>query len=400
MKHVFTALEVPRWISPLLKGLLPLFILAGVLAGAYFLLWEVPRLQTVHVITEEAARQAAAENNLRATLAQIVLGFGIVVGLYLTYRRIKATERQATAAEDGQITERFTRAIEQLGRPGNEHTAIRLGGIYALERIMRDSESDAPTVQEVLSAFVRDAPIIRAEEALVDEDGASDFYVSEHTDVQAALSVLGRNPISNRQVDLRGAWLKEADLSGLHFEHARLEGGDLQKANLNGAHLKGAILKGVVAERARLRVADLEGANLERSILVGADLVGANLQTANLNGADLEMALLFGANLERAKLIQTNLKGAFLWNVRLVGAHLIGQKLKKASLQGANLSGALLPAADLEEANLSTANLNGANLRKANLKGANLEGANLEGADLEGANLTDALVENTILDTE
>jgi hypothetical protein len=33
---------------------------------------------------------------------------------------------------------------------------VRIGGIYALERIARDSAKDHPTVMEVLNAFIRD----------------------------------------------------------------------------------------------------------------------------------------------------------------------------------------------------------------------------------------------------
>jgi hypothetical protein len=51
------------------------------------------------------------------------------------------------------LTERFTRAVEQLGN--KESLTIRLGGIYALERIAQDSERDHWTVMEVLCSFVR-----------------------------------------------------------------------------------------------------------------------------------------------------------------------------------------------------------------------------------------------------
>ncbi len=81
-------------------------------------------------------------------------------GAYLTFRRVTATERRAEAAqktvevaERGQITERFTRAIDQLGSGTLE---VRLGGIYALERIARDSKDDHWTIMEALTAFVRE----------------------------------------------------------------------------------------------------------------------------------------------------------------------------------------------------------------------------------------------------
>jgi hypothetical protein len=54
-------------------------------------------------------------------------------------------------AREGQITDRFTKAIAQLGEQGPEKLAVRLGGIYALERIARDSERDHWPMMEVLT---------------------------------------------------------------------------------------------------------------------------------------------------------------------------------------------------------------------------------------------------------
>ena len=49
--------------------------------------------------------------------------------------------------EQGQVTDRYTKAIEQLG---SDKLDVRIGGIYALERVARDSARDHPTVMEVL----------------------------------------------------------------------------------------------------------------------------------------------------------------------------------------------------------------------------------------------------------
>ncbi len=51
------------------------------------------------------------------------------------------------------MTDRYTKAIEQLG---SDKLDVRIGGIYALERIARDSAKDHPTVMEVLTAFIRE----------------------------------------------------------------------------------------------------------------------------------------------------------------------------------------------------------------------------------------------------
>jgi hypothetical protein len=89
----------------------------------------------------------------RQTNAQIVGGLAIVLGLYFTYQTVKTTQETLQTAQEGQITERFTKAIDQLGR---DNLSVRLGGIYALERIARDSARDHWPVMEVLTAHVRE----------------------------------------------------------------------------------------------------------------------------------------------------------------------------------------------------------------------------------------------------
>src|SRR5215475_6813697 len=87
-----------------------------------------------------------AENNARVTLAQIVGGLVVLLGLYATFKNVRV-------AEEGKLTERFSKAVELLG---SEKLDVRLGGIYALERIARDSRKDHWTVMEILTAFVRE----------------------------------------------------------------------------------------------------------------------------------------------------------------------------------------------------------------------------------------------------
>jgi hypothetical protein len=45
-------------------------------------------------------------------------------------------------SREGQATDRYTKAIEQLG---SDKIDVRIGGIYALERVARDSPRDHPT---------------------------------------------------------------------------------------------------------------------------------------------------------------------------------------------------------------------------------------------------------------
>jgi len=78
----------------------------------------------------------------------LTLGAGLFAAGALVF-----TVRNFTLSREGQVTDRYTKAITQLG---DETLNVRIGGIYALERVARDSAKDHPTVMEVLAAFIRE----------------------------------------------------------------------------------------------------------------------------------------------------------------------------------------------------------------------------------------------------
>ena len=181
--------------------------------------------------------------------------------------------------------ERYTKAIEQLG---SDKLDARIGGIYSLERVARDSARDHPTVMEMLSAFVREhshepwppsgpgsqeqARSTRSRLGLaiwtrITRNPRREQARSTRPDVQAAVTVIGRRDAKRDidEINLGGANLTGAILMEAHLRRASLGGADLHGANLGGADLTWAILNG----------AFLTGANLDGADLTGADLTGA-----------------------------------------------------------------------------------------------------------------------------
>jgi uncharacterized protein YjbI with pentapeptide repeats len=282
--------------------------------------WKLPPALYRHV-TGDA--QVKAITDTRTGLLAGLVGLGAIGTFWLNSRVYKITARTFELTEQGHITERYTKAIEQLG---STRLDVRLGGIYALERIAVDSARDHPTVVEVLSAFFREhsnPARQRRRRAPVPSD-----HPRPTADVQAAVTVLGRLPPRER---VARAQLAAANLSGASLFRANLSGADLRKANLSGASLGEANLSGAHLE------ANLSGATLIGANLSGAFLFGADLSDADLGGADLSGALLGGANLSGAILGAANLSGAILDGVDLSGAFLFGVDLSGADLFGADL---------------------------------------------------------------
>jgi uncharacterized protein YjbI with pentapeptide repeats len=317
------------------------------------------------------------------TIATIAGGGILFLNFRVANRNAEIANKNVELTESRLITERFSKAIEQIG--SDNKIEVRLGGIYALERIAYDSERDHWTIMEVLTSFIQERspnkPIpedeIRAKAYEMwqkNRDGATDearWIAAEielakervTKDIQAALTVIGRRHEKDPPD-------KRLNLSGTNISGTNLSGANLQGADLSGANLQGATLW-----QANLQEASLSGANLQ-----GADLSGANLQGANLRGANLQEAFLGQANLQGANLSEANLQEAFLGQANLQGANLSEANLQEAALWCANLQGA----------NFGGANLQGADLEQANLQEAALGQANLQGAVLLGTDLHQA----------
>ena len=89
-----------------------------------------------------------------------------------------------------QWQDRYTWAVEQLG---SDKLDVRIGGIYALEQVARDSAGHHPEVVELLTAFVREHS--RAQWPLSADDEPGVIHERERVtrpDVQAAITVIGR----------------------------------------------------------------------------------------------------------------------------------------------------------------------------------------------------------------
>lgn len=267
-----------RWLTPGVAGL------AGFLAIAYVVLKLAPDWFAETKGLDAKGRADARQGVRTASLALLAGVIGVVGAVY--------TARSFALNRAGQLTDRFTKAIEQLGY---KELDVRLGGIYALERIARDSKEDHPQVVEVLTAYVRvHAPKPEAPASESEPQGARPQSAERpDTDVQAALTVLGRRTLAQ---DATPA----LDLSSTHLCRA-----NLSQANLGGAWLFGADLR-----RANLAGADIGRAWLFRANLGGANLFGADLREADLRGTDLREANLLGANLPEADLRGAVLGGA------------------------------------------------------------------------------------------
>jgi hypothetical protein len=242
------------------------------------LLWKLPISESQIQEIKDPKDRLMAQNELYKTFIQLAGGSLLMIGFFFTWKTIRVTQ-------EGQITDRFNKAVDHLGQEG---LSVRLGGIYALARIAADSAKDSPTITEIFTAYIREAT-------------SASKLETPATDVKSMMVLLGTSGWAKENVkDLSRCILRGLDLRDADLRNTILSDADLTDANLQGTRLDGNVLLGTVLRGAYLRKCSLRAANLTAADLTGATLRDANLQSAKILGATLKDATLFGTNFQDA----------------------------------------------------------------------------------------------------
>ena len=347
-----------RWLGVILSGLAFALIVSVFGFTLYQFIEAIAGLDTF----ETPESQSAAIRNTGLVLAAII-------GIPFVVWRSVVAQKQVDVAEQGQITDRINKAVEGLGaektvsRIGrvvqvkaedgrikqeikwagqnlklqsgdtvetdkgewqvfNEtlpNLEVRIGAVYALERIAQDSDRDHVQIMEILCAYIRaNAPSNQAETCpehwIVDKTSGIERrhptplniianWVKSlrppRSDIQTVLTVIGRrtrhqislegNHVNGRwqgyQLDLKNTCLQQADLTNCNFCNANFEGSRLQGANLSKSLIKSANFWLAQLHCARFSTAQLQGAHFGEVPMQMSDLSGAWAHGADFSQA-------------------------------------------------------------------------------------------------------------------
>lgn len=214
--------------------------------------------------------------------------------LFWWIRRDKHKRKELTHQDKRLLTERFSSAVTLLGHQNED---VRMGAIYALERLAHDSWEFHWPVIETLAAYVRRNASLKTVDAEKQETISAD--------VQAVLTVIGRRKKEHREkemserksINLSYCFLKYAKLEGEvkdgrygHFETVDFKKSDLQNANFSYAILSKCNFTRTILKDAIFFKADLNLAALWKAKLEGSWFQSADLRTAILVDGDLDFS--------------------------------------------------------------------------------------------------------------
>ena len=314
--------------SPALGGLLGVILtlvvgfvaFAGIAALVHFL------MAVLRIGPYEAGEVHSAIRNIGLVLAAV---FGAP---FIAWRSMVA-HRQAEIAEESHTTDRINKAVENLGatrvvkrqrrretgklayehfekempprinpdKPIFEEVSepnleVRIGAIYALERIARQNLDYHLQATEIISAFVRtNAP------QLTLQASTPPFQpTTPRQDIQTAISVLARRSKQQIKIENDAEFridLKNTDLSGIDFG-----AGQFSAAMFNNSRL----------EAASFKECQLHGTVFNGSLLNFADFWGAELVGTRFNEIEISQGVLWGSFTGAAKVKGLTFIGANL----------------------------------------------------------------------------------------
>lgn len=299
---------------------------------------------------------------------------GGILGTPLALIRVYTTERQTKASEESLTTDRINKAVEGLGTLRQEtrilqnktytinkkhqspieesetrdrteaiegtdegewksltctmpNLEVRIGSLYALERISQDSDRDHVRILEIVTAYLREnsssETAARIDNRILERDilerGGTRFHAfseihriakslpNTRTDIISATRILGDRKqdririerddkrygetgyrLNLRDVNLQGVDMRNKNFAYALMERSYLDGANLRWADFSGANLRRASMRAVVLRNANLVEADMRGSHLQASNFRQSDLSGADLRGADLSGANFE----------------------------------------------------------------------------------------------------------------
>jgi uncharacterized protein YjbI with pentapeptide repeats len=288
-----------------------LFTIVVALVGTVpilLLVWRMPKWQVDRYRERlQPKDQVELEIQARSTLIQIIGGVAVLASIFFTARNLQLTAQNVQTTENNlkyarstQIAERYAKAIEQL--KDKDNFGVRLAGIYTLGILA--SQEEAKEFREpiilVLAAHVKEASRLPE-----DYNPETDTPNSIAPDIQAILTIIGRQKAPELKLNFHATNLRAADFQGGHFENV-----DFGECYLSGANFNRAKLDQADFGEANLRESSFDEAVMKSAKLTGANLTSTSFKGANLESCNLTLATVSETTFNYADLKQADFGGA------------------------------------------------------------------------------------------
>lgn len=344
------------------------------------IIYLIPKFQLRGKKAESEKTEVGTENELRRTIIQLIGGTLIIGGLVLSFYQLQQNQEQFTKEltqkreSDSmnfhilkeQLNQKsiadnnnYNILLKQLNLSNNEflqrkesdynnfllnqyttglqllkdtNSTIKLGGIFALEKIMNIDEDYHDKVVDMFCAYIRDyrekVKSLGTIKREIDSTLLPDY-------IRTIFKVLGRRQkkeLEKVRIDLRytnweGMNLSNQDFIAYDFKYSNFNNSNLSKSNLTSANLSNTTIIDANLSYTNLTEAylleayisnsEIRYANLSKTNFKGANIAHSNLSYSELSKSDLSFSDLYMVDFSYAKLINTNFYCSDLLHVRM-----------------------------------------------------------------------------------
>jgi uncharacterized protein YjbI with pentapeptide repeats len=291
-----------------------LFVPAALLVIWLLPQWQVAQIPEV-VLERNSTRYFEIQDEARRTLAQVILGVFSAFILFLTWRRARAADETLKVAREQHVTDRLSKAIEQLG--ASEETRpvveIRIGAIYALERLSMDSPRDYWAIVNILGEYLSQHARPENLQATTLKTFLNTNFI--RSDLKASLTVLGRrrdpSPCLGFRLRLVNCYLPWTTIAG-NFERTDMVNCDFSRGGFLMADFSLSSIGRVDFRNCELYRVKFDHTNQGFVSYEGSKMEGVSFCDATLSRVDFRGAACLWVDFRGAKLAFVNIAGCDL----------------------------------------------------------------------------------------
>ena len=288
-----------RGIRKILAGAL-LLVAVGFIIAAFQFFWpdistlyenlsklikDLPKLTNpTGVVPSEQIIDAGIIFSISIRYFGIVAAAGAIIGYIIAIARNLISDNQNKISEHGRVAEQISRAIDQIGaykqnfdnnKDNKPNIEARVGGIYSLERIAKDSDDDYEKIMDILCAYVRVTALKK--------------YKPMREDIQAGIDVLGtkKKYLLFWKRDKFRVNLENCNLSGYRFSELSF---NTYTDSSNGTIFDKSKFYQSKFYKTDLSYVSFDDAILTEAYFEGATLRGARFEGTKVHGADFSKA--------------------------------------------------------------------------------------------------------------
>jgi len=272
------------------------------------------------------------DNSIIARNYALILGG--FIGLFLAIKRTIVADKQHKLAERGQITERFSLAVEQLDKEKNVST--RIGGLYALEQITKDIETYTPLVQNVIANFIRRPPydiieITERTEELPEARDCPDLHVAIEVFQKLKCDKFPKSEIKGSILTCLD--LSNIDIKGLNFDNSKFDGSKIKYSKIENCEFRNCRFIKSDISHTKIKNSDFNNSyllnthfnfsNISSSLFQQTQFHNCDLSFSNFNDSTITYMSLKGTNISSCdfknayQLFQEQFDEAWAWSMNI-----------------------------------------------------------------------------------